>query len=102
MLCGIYLSSTEQDNMGNLTMYPGSHLLLERFFREKGGVIKFLEGTTFEGIKLVVDSLQDKMPPPVQIHAKPGEFSFLLFWNIFALLFDMLRQSSFFHKNCLC
>lgn len=51
MLIGIYLSSTEQDNMGNFTVYPGSHLLLEKFFKEKGGVIKFLDGT-FEGAPL--------------------------------------------------
>jgi len=72
-LLGILLSEVPDDFCGNLTVYPGSHLLLEKFFREKGGIIKFMEGTTFEGIQLVRESIKPHMPPPVQIKGKPGD-----------------------------
>jgi len=73
MLLGVLLSEVPGDFCGNLSVYPGSHKILEKFFREKGGIIKFVEGTTFEGIQLVKDSVRDQMPPPVQLIGKPGD-----------------------------
>jgi len=72
-LLGIFLSDVEEDNGGNLTLHPGSHHILEQYFREKGGIIKFMEGTTFDGIQLVHKGVQHLMPPPVQLKAKAGD-----------------------------
>lgn len=60
-LVGIFLSDIPHDEMGNLTVWPGSHQLYEAYFRERGPE-KLLEG----------------MPPvelgePLQIKAKPGD-----------------------------
>jgi len=72
-LLGILLSEVPEDFCGNFTVYPGSHLILEQCFREKGGIIKFMEGTTFEGIQLVRQSVRPQIPPPFQIHGSPGD-----------------------------
>eukprot|EP01125_Pyxidicula_operculata_P015729 TRINITY_DN5364_c1_g1_i1.p1 TRINITY_DN5364_c1_g1~~TRINITY_DN5364_c1_g1_i1.p1 ORF type:complete len:521 (-),score=83.35 TRINITY_DN5364_c1_g1_i1:80-1642(-) len=69
MLLGILLSDVEEDNWGNLTVFPGSHHLLESFFR----VNEILKGTTFEGIQIVKESVKHQMPQPLQLKGKAGD-----------------------------
>lgn len=61
MLVGVYLSEVDRPYAGNFTVWPGSHLLYEQYFREHGP-----------------ESLLNGMPPvnlpePVQMHVKPGD-----------------------------
>lgn len=60
-LVGVYLSPTEQEFAGNFTVWPGSHHVLERYFRERG-----------------VETLRSGMPKiplgtPLQLMAEPGD-----------------------------
>jgi hypothetical protein len=73
MLLGIFLSDVKEPFHGNLCMHPGSHRQLEQLFQEKGGVIKFLEGGTLEGIKLVNESMKGKIAPVEQICVNAGD-----------------------------
>lgn len=74
MLLGIYLSGTPEDYMGNFTVYPGSHHVLEKAFQEHGGAIPFLNRENpFEGIIHVRQAVEGKLAPPVQLHIQPGD-----------------------------
>jgi hypothetical protein len=60
-LIGVYLSPTRQEFAGNFTVWPGSHHLLERHFREHG-----------------VETLRGGMPriplgTPLQLMTEPGD-----------------------------
>lgn len=75
LLLGILLSDVDADNSGNLTVFPGSHHLLEKFFRQTGNVDKYLESSAFEALTNVVGTLNadPAFPPPFQIKAKAGD-----------------------------
>jgi hypothetical protein len=73
MLIGILLADVPDEYMGNFTVYPGSHHLLERFFRDQGGVMKMTNQSMFEGIKYVIDACQPHMPKPVQLRGRAGD-----------------------------
>lgn len=60
-LVGVILSDIPADNCGNFTVWPGSHLLNQSYFREKG------PQSLLEGMPKVT------LPPPVQITGKPGD-----------------------------
>ena len=65
MLVGVLLSPVRQSNAGNFTVWPGTHLLYEQYFREHGA-----------------DSLLRGMPPvdlpqPVQTTGEPGDVFFV-------------------------
>lgn len=64
MLVGVYLSSVRQDNAGNLTVWPGTHHLFEKYFREHGAE------SLLEGMPKV------DMPEPTQIMVEPGDVVF--------------------------
>lgn len=76
MLLGILLSDVPEEFSGNLTVYPGSHHLIENFFRQKGSVDKYLESSAFEALTTVVNTLNNdpRFPQPVQTKAKAGNF----------------------------
>jgi len=61
MLAGVFLSAVKADFSGNFTVWPGSHLLFEQYFRGKGR-----------------KSLKEGMPQvpfgaPVQLRCSPGD-----------------------------
>jgi hypothetical protein len=61
MLVGVFLSDVIADFAGNFTVWPGSHLLIEQYFRKSGR-----------------ESLRKGMPQiprglPVQLHASAGD-----------------------------
>ena len=63
-LVGVFLTEVKSDFAGNFTVWPGSHLLIERYFRERGP-----------------DALAEGMPQiplgdPVQLHCQPGDAVF--------------------------
>jgi len=102
MLIGIILSEVPEDYMGNFTVYPAGHHLLEKYFTEQGGVHKVLEGTTFEGIMRVVNSVQNDMPAPVQIKGKPGDIilaHYQLPHNIAPNLSSNIRYACYFRLH---
>lgn len=60
-LIGVHLSPTRQEFAGNFTVWPGSHHVLERYFREHG-----------------VETLRSGMPKiplgtPLQLMTEPGD-----------------------------
>ena len=61
LLLGVLLTDLPQHFMGNFCVWPGSHLMYERYFQENG-VEKFTDGTP-----------QIKLPPPQQIIGKAGD-----------------------------
>ena len=60
-LAGIFLTEVKRDYAGNFTVWPGSHLILEKYFREGG--------------KQVLNAGMPKVPigDPVQLHCQPGD-----------------------------
>lgn len=60
-LVGIFLSSLPENDMGNFTVWPGTHHLYENYFRERGPQA-LLEGMP-----------QIELPEPRQILAEPGD-----------------------------
>lgn len=48
----------------NFTVYPGSHHILEKYFRDQGGVVSMIqrERGTFKGIQAVQHGVKDEMP----------------------------------------
>lgn len=48
MLLGIVLADVPDDYYGNFTVFPGTHHLLEKWFQDKGDIVKFTQATTFE------------------------------------------------------
>jgi ectoine hydroxylase-related dioxygenase (phytanoyl-CoA dioxygenase family) len=62
-LVGIFLTDVTRDFAGNLSVWPGSHRKMEKYFREHGIKDLLQEGHTPE-----ID-----YGPPLQIHAKAGD-----------------------------
>lgn len=59
---GVFLSDVPRENMGNLVVYPGTHLRIARLFAEKGlGALK-------DGVAKSVP-----LPAPVQVTGKAGD-----------------------------
>lgn len=61
MLLGVALSDVTMPYAGNLTVWPGTHHLYEKYFREKGSA------ALLDGMPPV------KIPEPVQLLAKAGD-----------------------------
>jgi hypothetical protein len=61
MLAGVALSDVERDNAGNFTVWPGSHLKLQKWF-EKHGLMDMLGGAP-----------RLDYGPPRQMHWKKGD-----------------------------
>lgn len=61
MLLGVALSDVTSDFAGNLTVWPGTHHIYERYFREQGPL------ALLNGMPPV------ELPEPVQIHARAGD-----------------------------
>ena len=61
MLVGIYLSAIPSPYCGNLTLWPGTHHIFERYFREQG------PESILEGMPKV------EMPEPEQITVQSGD-----------------------------
>jgi hypothetical protein len=60
-LGGVFLSAVPQGDRGNLTVWPGSHRLIEAHFRAHGPAA-------------IVDRFPDlDLGPPLAIHAEPGD-----------------------------
>ncbi len=60
-LVGVFLTEVKSDFAGNFTVWPGSHLVLEKYFRDRG------KAALSEGMPNV------PMGDPVQLRAKPGD-----------------------------
>lgn len=65
-LVGIVLQDATEDNMGNLTVFPGSHVELQRYFEQNGFEDVLTKGV--HGLPRLVFSR-----PPVQIRAQAGD-----------------------------
>jgi len=76
---GAFLSDVPRPDMGNLTVYPGTHRLLARLVAERG--LDAIKGGAAEAIEL---------PPPVQVTGKTGDL--VLFH--FQLVHDKARNFS--------
>jgi hypothetical protein len=61
MLAGVFLSDVVADFAGNFTVWPGSHLLIEQYFRENG------RESTRKGMP------QISLGSPVQLRASTGD-----------------------------
>eukprot|EP01124_Arcella_intermedia_P018918 TRINITY_DN26042_c0_g1_i1.p1 TRINITY_DN26042_c0_g1~~TRINITY_DN26042_c0_g1_i1.p1 ORF type:complete len:510 (+),score=99.71 TRINITY_DN26042_c0_g1_i1:157-1530(+) len=72
-LVGILLSDLPEELSGNLTLYPGSHHLIEKFFREKGGVLNYLKTTKPPVIQQIHQEISSQLPEPIQVRGKPGD-----------------------------
>ncbi|WP_051343673.1 hypothetical protein [Alicyclobacillus herbarius] len=64
MLVGVYLSSVRQENAGNFTVWPGTHRIFEKYFREHGAE------SLLDGMPKV------DMPKPLQLMVEPGDVVF--------------------------
>jgi hypothetical protein len=60
-LVGVFLSPARSDYAGNFTVWPGSHLVLERYFREHG----------VEGLRRGMPDIP--LGAPVQLMSEPGD-----------------------------
>ena len=58
---GVFLSDIPHPSMGNFTVWPGTHLLFEEYFREHG------YQSLFQGLPPV------SMPSAIQVTAQPGD-----------------------------
>ncbi len=60
-LAGVFLTEVKSDFAGNFTVWPGSHLILEQYFRERG--------------KTALGNGMPNVPigDPVQLRTKPGD-----------------------------
>ncbi|GGH62533.1 hypothetical protein GCM10008014_39070 [Paenibacillus silvae] len=69
LLAGVLLRDVPEENMGNFTVYPGSHQLYEKYFKEKGPDILF----TDESFSRQHYSDHVSLPDPVQITGNAGD-----------------------------
>ncbi len=60
-LLAVFLTEVKTDFAGNFTVWPGSHLVLEQYFRERG------EATLEQGMPSV------PLGAPLQLRCKPGD-----------------------------
>jgi hypothetical protein len=60
-LIGVHLSPVPHCEMGNFTVWPGSHRLNEQYFRQHGTQVLLRERPPID------------LPPPVQVCAQPGD-----------------------------
>ncbi|GAA1775158.1 hypothetical protein [Luedemannella helvata] len=86
MLAGIVLSDQTRDDMGNLVVWPGTHLRTADYLREHGADAILSTG----GYPPV------EYGDPVQVHAAPGDLilaSYLLSHNISANTSPVIRRT---------
>lgn len=89
LLAGIVLSDQTADNMGNLYVWPGSHLRLAAYLRENGA------DTLLAGD----GHLRLDHGDPVQVHAAPGDLllaSYLLAHNIGGNTSPIVRKTLYY------
>ena len=74
MLLGVFLSAVPDDFFGNLTVFPGSHRVLENVFRQHGGAANFLANhahpTALESLR---KATEPHLGPHVQVCGQPGD-----------------------------
>lgn len=86
LLVGVMLSDADAPLMGNLTVYPGSHHVIETCIREAGGpdqlfatdpavysggeAMRDPQSASLENLKKIAHS---RLPKPVQVRAKAGD-----------------------------
>jgi hypothetical protein len=86
LLVGVMLSDADAPLMGNLTVYPGSHQVIETCIREAGGpdqlfatdpavfsggeAMRDPQSASLENLKKIAHS---RLPKPVQVRAKAGD-----------------------------
>lgn len=89
-LIGVYLSPTPEDMMGNLVVWPGTHMQYEAYFR-KYGPDRLLEGTP-----------NIDLPEPVHIHVQPGDIvlrHFLLAHTVAPNVSPNVRYALYYRFN---
>ena len=89
-LVAVFLSDVPVENAGNFTVWPGSHLLCEQYFRENGGQI-LVQGVTDVGFVA--------LPAPRQIIARAGDALIahhLLAHSVASNVWWQTRQAVFF------
>eukprot|EP01102_Stenamoeba_stenopodia_P009953 TRINITY_DN2958_c0_g2_i1.p1 TRINITY_DN2958_c0_g2~~TRINITY_DN2958_c0_g2_i1.p1 ORF type:complete len:447 (-),score=74.45 TRINITY_DN2958_c0_g2_i1:79-1419(-) len=70
MLVGVYLNEVQDDDAGNLVVYPGTHLKHAEYFRQvERGPESLLDHNPFVMPKI-------EMPKPVQLKVKAGDVLF--------------------------
>ena len=77
VLAGVLLADVEFPNSGNLTLYPGSHLVIAEVIREMGGADALISLAKKQG-KLEFDLLKELVDSkgvgnPVQFCGKAGD-----------------------------
>lgn len=69
VLVGFVLSDVDTEWMGNFTIYPGSHKLVEEWSRKYGGYKHFFN----EGLSGMLKWVKPKLGKPVQLCVKAGD-----------------------------
>lgn len=98
MLAAIYLGDERGDDAGNLWVWPGSHLVHQRLFAERGvGALLAVSGHS--------TMLDARLPlgEPVQLHAGRGDLllaHFLLGHNIGPNTSERVRRVVYYRLSC--
>ncbi len=95
-LVAVFLSDVPVENAGNFTVWPGSHLLYEQYFRENGGEI-LVQGVTDIGFV--------PLPAPYQVIARAGDAVIahhLLAHSVAPNVWWQTRQAIFFRVKHRC
>jgi hypothetical protein len=106
MLAGIMLSDQPAEDMGNLWVWPGTHLTSGAYFRERGIDALMTTNGSYPPVKL---------PPPRQVLAKAGDLllaHYMLGHNIGGNNSSFVRRALYFRlmreghrtrwRECLC
>lgn len=95
---GVVLQDAEEDYMGNLTVYPGSHFQLQNYFRIYGFDELYQKGV--EGLP----QLDFNATRAVQIHARAGDAVILNYstaHNIAPNISPYIRYTVYFRITCV-
>lgn len=87
-LVGVFLSKVDCDFAGNFTVWPGSHLILEEYFRQRG------PQAMYEGMPEVMHEIA--LGTPEQIKCSPGDVVFCLAHSATVNLSDNDRYAVYF------
>jgi hypothetical protein len=96
MLAGIYLADESAPDSGNLWVWPGSHLVHERLFREQGPAVLLATGGHAHSV-----AVPPRYSEPVQVLAGRGDLAhFLLGHNIGGNTSDRTRRIVYYRLSC--
>jgi hypothetical protein len=88
LLVGVMLSDAEDDLMGNMTVFPGGHLVVQNAIREVGGAEQLFmldgaeertagasagDGFQAASVRRLRDVTRDLLAPPVQLKLRRGD-----------------------------